>query len=187
MDISINIFLSANQNPKTFHITQVKALHDRSVKQTHSHDLNMPCSIELFIWCIRKNSPVRNSDVQRFVSGIIKRGTVLPIKHSQPMPISPFTQLYSWRTNNGIPLKHLRMKTVTLIALTCMTRPSVLAPKGIHLDPNKKTYQYKVSSCHWTIFSLWQIIHWLYISSESKAILPAVDLRWTFWLILRTV
>ena len=68
---------------------------------------------------------MRNSDVQSFISGIIKRGTVLPIIHSQPMPISPFTQLFhSLGTNNGIPFKYLRMKTVTLIALTCMTRPS---------------------------------------------------------------
>ena len=83
-----------------------------------------------------KNSPVRNLDVQRLISGIIKSGTVLPMKHSQPMPIGPFIKLFHlWGTNEDIPLKNLRMKTVTLIALTCMTRPSDLAPKGIHLDP----------------------------------------------------
>ena len=83
-----------------------------------------------------KNSPVRNLDVQRLISGIIKSGTVLPMKHSQPMPIGPFIKLFHlWGTNEDIPLKNLRMKTVTLIALTCMTRPSDLAPKGIHLYP----------------------------------------------------
>ena len=108
------------------------------------------CSAALYCLfeVLGKPSPVRNSDIQRLITGIIKSGTVLPMKRSQPMPISPFIRLFhSWETNETMPIKNLRMKALTLIGLVCMTRPSDLAPRGVQFDP-------KDLSVHNIIFSL---------------------------------
>lgn len=40
-----------------------------------------------------------------------------------------------------MPIKQLRMKTLTLIALVCMSRPSDLAPRGINFDPKDLSVQ----------------------------------------------
>ena len=76
-----------------------------------------------------------NSDIKRLITGIIKSGAVAPMKRSQPMPINSFVDLFhSGGNNEELTIKQLRMKTVTLLALVCMTRPSDLAPKGVNLD-----------------------------------------------------
>ena len=50
----------------------------------------------------------------------------------KPMPISAFYQLFRML---GLCLKSLRLKTVTLLALVLMPRPSDLAPKARLFDP----------------------------------------------------
>ena len=48
------------------------------------------------------------------------------------MPVESFIKLFEqWGENSGLSLKGLLLKTVTLIAVLSMTRPSVLAPKGV--------------------------------------------------------
>ena len=48
------------------------------------------------------------------------------------MPVEPFIKLFEqWGENSGLLLKRLRLKTVTLTALMCMTKLSDLAPKGV--------------------------------------------------------
>ena len=82
-----------------------------------------------------KYLPAHNPDIKRLITGIIKSGTVAQMKRSQPMPINSFVDLFhSWGNNEELTIKQLRMKTVTLLALVCMTRPSDLAPKGVNLD-----------------------------------------------------
>ncbi|MEW8544181.1 MAG: hypothetical protein AB2693_11665 [Candidatus Thiodiazotropha sp.] len=93
-------------------------------------------AINCLFEALGKNSPVNNPDVRRLMSGLIKSGTTAPMKRSQPMPTQPFNDLFrSWGNNEDLSLKQLRMKTITLLALVCMSRPSDLAPKGIHFDP----------------------------------------------------
>ena len=49
--------------------------------------------------------------------------------------ISPFIDLFAtFGDNDTMTLRRLRMKSLTLVALTCMTRPSDLAPKGVTLN-----------------------------------------------------
>ena len=82
-----------------------------------------------------KYSPAHNSDIKRLIAGIVKSGIVSPMKCSKPMPTNSFVNLFhSWGKNEELTIKQLCMKTVTLLALVCMTRPSDLAPKGINLD-----------------------------------------------------
>ena len=82
-----------------------------------------------------KCSLVHNPDIKRLITGIINSGILIPMKRSQPMPTNSFVELFhSWGKNDELTIKQLRMKTVTLLALVCMTRPSDLAPKGVNLN-----------------------------------------------------
>ena len=82
-----------------------------------------------------KCSPVHNPDIKRLITRIIKSGTLIPMKRSQPMPTNSFVELFhSWGKNEEMTIKQLRMKTFTLLALVCMTRPSDLALKGVNLS-----------------------------------------------------
>ena len=48
------------------------------------------------------------------------------------MPIQPFINLFAtFGDNDTMTLRCLQMKSLTLVALTCMTRPSDLALKGL--------------------------------------------------------
>ena len=52
------------------------------------------------------------------------------------MPIAPFWQLFlSWEPNDELPIKQLRLKSITLLALTLMLRPSDIAPKSVTYNP----------------------------------------------------
>ena len=78
---------------------------------------------------------MHHTDLKRLVSGIVKSGTSLPMQHTKPMPIQPFINLFAtFGDNDTMTLRRLRMKSLTLVALTCMTRPSDLAPKGVTLN-----------------------------------------------------
>ena len=71
---------------------------------------------------------------------LVKGSTSEPLTHSKAMPISPFRQLFlSWRDNAYLTVKDLRLKAITLLALTLMLRPSDIAPRAEMLDPETKT------------------------------------------------
>ena len=79
-----------------------------------------------------KISPTNNSDIKRLVTGLVKTQTFAPMCRSKPMPIQPFINLFTvWGDNSSLSVKQLRLKSITLLALVCMTRPSDLAPKGV--------------------------------------------------------
>ena len=51
------------------------------------------------------------------------------------MPVSAFQQLFlSWGDNEQLSVKSLRLKTITLLALVLLTRPSDLAPEAKLID-----------------------------------------------------
>ena len=51
------------------------------------------------------------------------------------MPIQLFSGLFvTFGDNDTMTLRQLRMKALTLVALTCMTRPSDLASRGVTLN-----------------------------------------------------
>ena len=51
------------------------------------------------------------------------------------MDVSAFTRLFrSWPCNDELTLKQLRMKTITLLAIVLMLRPSDVAPKATSFD-----------------------------------------------------
>ena len=77
---------------------------------------------------------MHHTDLKRLVSGIVKCGTSLSMQCMKPIPIQPFIDLFAtFGDNDTMTLRRLQMKTLTLVTLTCMTRPSDLAPKGVTL------------------------------------------------------
>ena len=74
-------------------------------------------------------NPAATGDISRLVTGIIKSGTQAPRIKTPVMPIVPFRELFSSWNNDTIPIKQLRLKAITLLALTFMLRPSDIAPK----------------------------------------------------------
>ena len=77
-------------------------------------------------------NPVDCVEINRLVVALEKTNTQKPMLRSSVMPVQPFVNLFeSWSANELLDLKHLRLKAITLLALSIMARPSDLAPKGV--------------------------------------------------------
>ena len=74
--------------------------------------------------------------IKQLVSVIIKSGTYKPRTKSNIMPVEKFTNLFITWDNDDISIKELRMKAISLLALTVMLRPSDVAPHAEYLDDN---------------------------------------------------
>ena len=78
--------------------------------------------------------PVNWQDLTRLLTAVIKLCTNDVMERSNVMPVESFKQLFlSWGSNDQLSLVQLRMKAVSLLALTAMCRPSDLAPQSTHL------------------------------------------------------
>ncbi|XP_043246604.1 uncharacterized protein LOC122394089 isoform X1 [Amphibalanus amphitrite] len=80
-------------------------------------------------------SPIQDSLIARLSQAIVKSGTRRPIARSSVMDISAFVRLFeSWPGNDSLSVKLLRLKTITLLAIALMLRPSDIAPlaMGFH-------------------------------------------------------
>ena len=62
----------------------------------------------------------------------------------------PFRELFNqWPGNAELGVKELRLKTITLMALLLMLRPSGIAPKAVHFDGNSASAsQFVFSTSH---------------------------------------
>lgn len=75
---------------------------------------------------------VECSEIKMLVTGLVKSGTVAPMVRSKVMPIQSFHDLFNgWPCNEDLDLKRLRLKAITLLALTLMLRPSDIAPNAV--------------------------------------------------------
>ena len=80
-------------------------------------------------------NPVRDPFVARLLQGIVKSGTRAPLARSAVMDISPFMRLFrAWSGNDDLSVKHLCLKTIVLLALALMLRPSDIAPRARKYD-----------------------------------------------------
>ena len=101
----------------------------------------------MFIEALGKQSPMHHPVLKRPVSGIIKRGTSILMQRTRPMPVQPFSDLFvTFGDNDTMTLRQLRMKALTFVALTCMTRPSDLAPRGVTLNKTDLSINNSVST-----------------------------------------
>jgi len=74
-------------------------------------------------------NPARDKSITMLCDGLIKSGTKAPRVKTPVMPVKPFHDLFkSWPDNALLDLRRLRLKTITLLALVAMLRPSDIAP-----------------------------------------------------------
>jgi hypothetical protein len=73
--------------------------------------------------------------ISRLMSALVKSGTVMPMKKSSVLPVEKFSSLFlTWGDNTELSIKCLRLKTLTLLAIALMLRPSDVAPKAKQFD-----------------------------------------------------
>ena len=100
----------------------------------------MYCALDL-------HSPADHPDICRLTSALTKSATVKPAVRTSIMPLRPFYDLFcSWKDNQDLMLDMLRLKAVTLMAITFMARPSDLAPMGVLFDPTTLSVKNQVFS-----------------------------------------
>ena len=83
-----------------------------------------------------------NFHVHALYTALIKTHTKLPRARTNVMPTAPFHKLFeSWKDNEELSVKMLRLKCITLIAFAFMLRPSDVAPKGVQYDSESDTFK----------------------------------------------
>ena len=102
----------------------------------------LKCASAAITWLFKaKGLPnlVQDEDVQKLMSALVKSGTQAPRCRSKVMPVSPFTSLFeSWPDAEELSIQDLRLKTVCLLALCIMLRPSDVAPNSVLFDPTSE-------------------------------------------------
>lgn len=74
-------------------------------------------------------NPMFDPDIRKLVIALVKTGTDIPRSKTPVMPIQPFKDLFrSWPDNAELSIKQLRQKSLALLAITTMLRPSDVAP-----------------------------------------------------------
>ena len=82
-----------------------------------------------------RHNPAHDPFVSRLTQAIVKSGTRAPMARAAVMDISPFVRLFqSWLDNESLTLQQLRLKTITLLSLALMLRPSDIAPLARRYD-----------------------------------------------------
>ena len=85
-------------------------------------------------------SPVADGLLPRLIVALIKSGTKAPATETPLMPIKPFHDLFlKWDHNNKLTLKDLSLKSIFLVAMYMMLRPSDVSPNAQILDPEEMT------------------------------------------------
>lgn len=103
-----------------------------------------------------KRPPI-NDDVRHLIQGMIKSGTVAPIIWSPVMPRQPFVDLFmGWPDNKQLALEKLRMKTIVLMALCLMLRPSDIAPRAVKIE-KKSVVKHIFSMDRLTFLQDWSV------------------------------
>lgn len=82
---------------------------------------------------------MKDTNVMLLVDSLVKSGTESPLVYSKVMPISNFHDLFNgWKNNEELNVRDVRLKCITLLALSAMLRPSDIAPKAQTYDCLKK-------------------------------------------------
>ena len=77
-----------------------------------------------------KTNPITN-ETKNLVKALIKTGTVRQAGRTSIMPLAPVTILFNnWGVNESLSITQLRQKSITLLAIACMARPSDFSPRA---------------------------------------------------------
>ena len=75
------------------------------------------------------DNPARDPFIVRLLQAIVKGGTRAPMVRSAIVDVSAFVRMFqSWPDSAELSTKQLRLKTITLLSLALMQRPSDVAP-----------------------------------------------------------
>ena len=85
--------------------------------------------------------------IKKFVCGIIKSSTLAPRQRSRAMPTNVFRDFFRGWDNKSLTLKELRLKSITLLALVAMLRPSDIAPNANLFECNSREQNKFIFSC----------------------------------------
>ena len=90
---------------------------------------------------LKLKDPV-TEDILKLSTALVKSHTTKPMQKSQVMPVRPFIDLFlSWPGNWCLTIEDLRLKCLTLLALSIMLRPSDVAPRSKVYNSSKETYE----------------------------------------------
>ncbi len=85
-------------------------------------------------------NPMEDRYIRCLFTALVKSGTSIPARRTSVMPVKAFTDLFEgWNCDENLSVKDLRVKCITLMALTFMARPSDLAPMAEQFDPSVGT------------------------------------------------
>ena len=92
--------------------------------------------------CLQIDNPFVDKNLYKLQCALVKSSTVDTMRKSKVMPIEPFFKLFeSWGGNRTLCTEKLRLKSITLLALCMMLRPSDIAPKAVYFDKLTLTEQ----------------------------------------------
>lgn len=87
-------------------------------------------------------NPLHDRDIARFLTALTKTHTIAPRRQTPVLPIQPIKDLFlTWEDNSMLSIKSLRQKTLALLALVMMLRPSDAAPRALVYDSDKDVYR----------------------------------------------
>ena len=103
-------------------------------------------------------SLMHSPEIQRLLVALIKSGTKIPMCRSKVMPVDKFRMLFSrWPDNSDLTERQLRLKSLTLLALVTMLRPSDVAPKSVIYDADAGVVKSNIFSTD-NVFLFWMVL-----------------------------
>ena len=91
--------------------------------------------------------------VFKLITGLVKSGTSAPLQRSRVMPVSNFKHLFlAWEGNYTLPIDKLRLKCITLLAITIMLRPSDIAPRSQVYDSSSGSFNSMLLTTNHVVF-----------------------------------
>ena len=110
-------------------------------------------ALSCFYDAINVPNIVSSPIIQRLFNALVKSGTKEPMQRTTTLPIHVFNEMFhSWGSNSTLDVTKLRLKTIVLLALTLMLRPSDIAPAGVIYNPETHQKEPYVFSTRHVIF-----------------------------------
>jgi hypothetical protein len=77
----------------------------------------------------------------------------MPMERTPVLPIKPFSDLFvKWGPNTTLSTAQLRLKVITLLAITMMLRPSDIAPKSVCFDAHDNMVSSRIFCANQVVF-----------------------------------
>lgn len=91
--------------------------------------------------------------IRRLVTAVTKAQTERPMKRSTVLPINQLlTTMKLWGDNSTMPIKFLRIKAISLMAISLMLRPSDIAPNATFFERDSLDEKKVIFSTNMVVF-----------------------------------